>query len=230
MYAEQMQPTSSASSNASNEITHWPREYLNIPQEVLAAPDANYLPGATYDHHDLLKICTALRYAIKTALEDSLQEKFKKLGGTCRVYYYPVVNSTMNIRVLLSEIQVAWFPEWCIDYIVDDESYLRKMKGWLVIDMAEDVSSGSKFGVARSTEDFEKTLSEIAKIIQKATTLLGDMYEEWVRSEFGIGEVKQEMTTDQLYSAMEGLLIECVPEIPGYIKNMIAAAEHNISP
>ena len=230
MYAEQTQPTSSVSSNSSGEITHWPQEYLNIQQEVLAAPAANYFDGATYDHHDLLKICTALRYAIKTALEDSLQEKFKKLEGTCRVYYYPVVNSTMSIRVFLSEIQVAWFPEWCVDYIVDDGTYLRNMKGWLVIDMAEDVSSGSKFGVARSAECFEETLSDIAKIIYNTTKALGDMYEELYRSELCTDDVTQEVTTDQLYSALEGLLLECVPEIPVYIKKMIAAAEHNISP
>ncbi|SFV16544.1 hypothetical protein [Pseudoduganella namucuonensis] len=199
---------------------HYPRNDDPSLPHVLPAPQFTHATGDNRTPEDIVTIATNLRCAVKAALEKGLHLKFTESGGEMRVYYKQVVDKNIGMHAFIKDMQVAYFPEWCVGHIKDDEGYLRtNQKGWPVIDQYGDADE-TRGGIAHAREPFASRLCSIADIVYDVSRALCDEYESWLLSELGISDINEALSTDQLYLALENLLLQ-VSEIAPRIKQLI---------
>lgn len=185
----------------------------------LEAPVSLHTFDAQHSIEEVAEIATSFRCAMKWAFEEGLRSKFLELGGECRVYFKKIVDNSMGMHAFLKDIEVAYFPEWCIGHIEDDDGYIRtKNKGWPLIDQYGD-SGQTKGGIANAREAFTASLRSIADIIFDTNQKLCKEYESWLQAKFGILNPDEILTTDQMYLAFVNLMKK-IPEIIFHIKNL----------
>lgn len=188
---------------------------------LLLAPASIHTADALHTKEEVGALATTLRCSIKEALQDGLLPKFVEFGGESRVYFKPVLDPNMGMHAFLKDVELAHFPEWIIGHIYADDGYLRtNRKGWTLIEQYG-TAHKTEGGHANAREPYAAYLRDIADVIFDVNRTLCDEYESWLKSELGITDVDEVLSTDQLYLALEHLLLK-VPTIPLRIKQLIA--------
>lgn len=195
---------------------------------ALPAPAAKYIAGSQYTYADVGNLGADLRWDIKVALEKGLYDKFQELGGECRVYFNSF-DPNMTVSAFVRGVQVAWFPDWHVGHIAADHGCRRSdWKGWTLIDMFAEPRGGRKGALVRANDWFKEPLTYIADLIYDVSDFLCHKYDAWIQAEFGLHDGVEELTTDQLFIAMQYLL-QCVPEIGPKLQQLKAEQAINRS-
>lgn len=201
---------------------HQMRDYTTSEMEsLLLAPASTHTVDALHTKEEVDALATTLRCTTKEALQEGLHSKFVEFGGESRLYFKPVLDPNMGVHAFLKDVELAHFPEWIIGHIYPDDGYLRtNRKGWTLLEQYG-TAHETGGGFANARDPYATYLRDIADVIYDVTSTLCDEYESWLESELSISDVDKVLSTDQLYLALEHLLLK-VQAIPARITQLIA--------